>query len=119
LRLGPRFTNATRAPTYEFSAGDALFIPCGWYHFIEYLTPGMSVSSFVMADWQYEREERCLEELEEREARELELDLEDEGLRDECMPHTCAGWAVRGTSHHDRTPATPARLRGKAPPCGM
>jgi len=89
MRDWPRFANATATAIYELWPGDALYVPCGWYHFVEYATSGMSISSYVMADWQHAQQVHCLEEVD----RVNDEQPDDYADHDLCLPHTCAAWA--------------------------
>ena len=89
-RRWPRAIDANPTAVYELSRGDALYIPCGWYHFVEYLTAALSISSFVMADWQYTEQHRCLHALETRLGKRINYPLDEDSA---CMPYSCQAWA--------------------------
>ena len=50
LHRFPDYAHAKRR-VIELQPGEALFLPCGWAHYMEYLGPAMAVSCIAYPDW--------------------------------------------------------------------
>ena len=65
--VDPRAPDLARFPlfasaeplVFELAPGDALALPCGWFHHVEYLSASLSVSTQLYADWQSDAVARC------------------------------------------------------------
>ena len=52
LERFPRFAEAQAAEiTFQLTPGDALYIPRGWWHRVESLTPSISLAGFMISRW--------------------------------------------------------------------